>query len=66
MKEAGKVSDIAARLMVTRWSSRGWRKASRTLRSNSGNSSRKSTPWCARETSPGRGSAPVNSKRKCE
>ena len=32
----------------------GWRKASSAVRLNSGNSSRKSTPWCASDTSPGR------------
>lgn len=58
MNDAGNVSDIAAREIVTRWSSSGWRKTSRTLRSNSGNSSRNSTPWCAKLTSPGRGTAP--------
>ena len=31
----------------------GWRSASRTSRSNSGSSSRNSTPWSARVTSPG-------------
>ncbi len=41
--------------MVTSPSSSGWRSASRTWRRNSGSSSRKSTPWCASETSPGRG-----------
>ena len=44
MKRAGKLSDMEARAMVTVWSSSGWRKTSRTLRGNSGNSSRKSRP----------------------
>jgi hypothetical protein len=38
-----------------RESSSGWRRISRTLRGNSGNSSRNSSPLCARLTSPGRG-----------
>ena len=36
-------------------SSSGWRMTSRTLRLNSGSSSRNSTPLCASETSPGFG-----------
>src|SRR5215510_10542859 len=51
----GKVIVPAAREMVTQPSSRGWRRVSRTLRLNSGSSSRKSTPWCASEISPGLG-----------
>ena len=43
------------RAMVTVPSSSGWRSTSRTLRGNSGSSSRNSTPLCARLTSPGRG-----------
>ena len=53
MKRAGKVSDMAARAMQTVPSSSGWRITSSTLRGNSGSSSRKSTPLCASETSPG-------------
>ena len=48
----------AARAMVTQPSSSGCRRTSRTRRSNSGISSRKSTPWCASEISPGRGIVP--------
>ena len=48
MKRAGKVSDMAARAMVTQPSSSGWRRTSSTLRGNSGSSSRKSRPLCAR------------------
>ncbi len=44
MNCAGKVTVPAALLMVTLPSSRGWRSVSRTVRLNSGNSSRKSTP----------------------
>jgi site-specific DNA recombinase len=40
---------------VTRPSSSGWRKVSRTLRLNSGSSSKNKTPWCAKEISPGVG-----------
>jgi site-specific DNA recombinase len=42
--DAGNVSDIAAREIVTRSSSIGWRRTSKTFRSNSGNSSRNKTP----------------------
>src|ERR687897_1907325 len=55
---AGYVSVAATREIVTCPSSRGWRKASSAVRLNSGNSSRKSTPWCASDTSPGRGLLP--------
>ena len=48
----------AARAIVTRPSSSGWRSTSSTRRSNSGISSRNSTPLCASEISPGRGMAP--------
>ncbi len=47
---------MLARAMVTEPSSSGWRSNSSTFRGNSGNSSRNSTPWCARLTSPGWGS----------
>src|SRR3989338_10601949 len=40
----GKRVDLAARATVTQWSSRGWRSDSRTLRLNSGSSSRNRTP----------------------
>jgi len=58
IKRAGKVSDMEARAMHTVPSSSGWRMTSRTLRGNSGNSSKNKTPLCASETSPGRGTAP--------
>jgi hypothetical protein len=58
MKRAGKVSDMAARAMETVPSSSGCRITSSTLRGNSGNSSKKSTPLCASDTSPGRGIIP--------
>ena len=48
----------AAREMVMRPLSSGSRNTSSTLRSNSGNSSRNSTPWWASEISPGRESLP--------
>jgi site-specific DNA recombinase len=54
----GKTAVRAARPIVTRPSSSGWRSTSRTRRSNSGISSRNSTPLCASEISPGRGMAP--------
>ena len=47
-----------ARTTVTRPSSSGWRSASRVSRRNSGSSSRKRTPLCARLASPGRGGLP--------
>ena len=58
MKRAGKLSDMAARAMVTVPSSSGCRITSKTLRGNSGNSSRNSTPLWASDTSPGRGIMP--------
>ena len=58
MKRAGKVSDMEARAMQTVPSSSGCRITSRTLRGNSGSSSRNSTPLWASDTSPGRGTAP--------
>lgn len=45
MKRAGKVSDMAARAIHTVPSSWGLPQTSRTLRGNSGNSSRNSTPF---------------------
>ena len=53
MKVAGKVVFEDAREMAMTRSSRGWRRASRTERGNSGISSRKRTPRWAREISPG-------------
>src|SRR5579875_3200399 len=58
MNRAGKLKLIAAREIVTWPSSRGCRSTSSTLRGNSGNSSRNSTPLCASDTSPGRGIMP--------
>src|SRR6059036_3401457 len=55
MNWEGKVIVPAAREIVTRPSSSGWRIVSRTLRLNSGSSSRNRTPWCASEISPGVG-----------
>lgn len=57
-KRAGNSAWRAAREMEMRPDSSGSRSVSRTLRPNSGSSSRKSTPLCAREISPGRGSLP--------
>ena len=54
MNRAGKVTQMAARAMVTQPSSSGWGITSSTLRWNSGSSSRNSTPWCPSDTSPGR------------
>ena len=50
---AGNVAARPARTIATRPSSSGWRSASSTSRSNSGSSSRNSTPWSASVTSPG-------------
>ncbi len=47
-----------SRLMVINRSSNGWRSTSRTERLNSGSSSRKRTPLCARLISPGWGKDP--------
>lgn len=55
MIRAGKETAAAARETVTIPSSSGWRRASSASLENSGNSSRKRTPWWARLTSPGRG-----------
>lgn len=57
-KRAGKSTRRAARAMLTWPVSRGSRRASSVRRSNSGNSSRNSTPLCESEISPGRGSVP--------
>ncbi len=58
INRAGKLKLIAARAIVTCPSSSGWRSTSNTFRGNSGSSSRKSSPLCASETSPGRGIIP--------
>ena len=51
---AGYVTCAWTRATLARPFSSGWRRASRVARWNSGNSSRKSTPRCAKDTSPGR------------
>ena len=56
--EAGNRTVECAREIVTCLSSSGWRSVSSTARGNSGSSSRKSTPWCARVISPGLGTMP--------
>ena len=48
MKEAGYSTLYLMREMLILRSSSGWRSTSSTLRVNSGSSSRKSTPLCAR------------------
>ncbi len=58
MKRAGYSTVNCARLMVMAPSSSGWRRTSSAPRLNSGSSSRKRTPWCAIEISPGCGGAP--------
>src|SRR5437763_1058151 len=58
MKLAGNVVELSAREMVTLPSSNGCRSTSRLRRLNSGSSSRKRTPWCARLISPGAGVLP--------
>src|SRR3989344_7660453 len=58
IKLEGKTAVPLARDMETILSSSGWRKDSITRFSNSGNSSRKSTPRCASVTSPGLGYVP--------
>ena len=58
IKFEGKIADPRAREIETILSSRGCLSASNTLFSNSGNSSKKSTPLCASVTSPGFGFAP--------
>lgn len=55
---AGNRACRAARAIETVPVSSGSRKVSSTPRGYSGNSSRNSTPWCAREISPGRGLPP--------
>lgn len=66
MNSAGKVMLPAAREMVTFESSSGCLSTSKVDRLNSGNSSRKRTPWCARLTSPGEGFAEPPSKPASE
>lgn len=58
MNEAGKVIAECERAIVIVRSSSGCRSVSSTALGNSGSSSRKSTPWCASEISPGLGTAP--------
>jgi len=58
MKADGNVALVPDRTTVTTPSSTGWRRSSRTFLRNSGSSSRNSTPWWARLTSPGRGTSP--------
>ena len=58
MNRLGSVSVPAARVMVTKPSSSGWRSVSSADLSNSGSSSRNSTPLWASEISPGRGVPP--------
>ena len=58
MNRLGRVREPAALVIVTTPSSRGWRRVSMADLSNSGSSSRNSTPLCAREISPGFGTAP--------
>ncbi len=56
-KSEGKTQAPPTRTTVMRFSSSGCRMASRTSRRNSGSSSNKRTPRCAREISPGAGRA---------
>ena len=58
MNRLGSVSDPDARVMVTAPSSKGWRSVSSADLSNYGSSSKNSTPLCASEISPGRGTPP--------
>src|SRR6185437_15222196 len=58
IKDEGYSTENLARDIVMRRSSKGWRNTSRTERLNSGNSSRKSTPLCAKDISPGCGTPP--------
>ena len=53
MKEQGSVTVYFAREMVICLSSKGWRRVSSAERENSGSSSKKRTPLCARLISPG-------------
>src|SRR3954469_1081155 len=58
IKLAGKSSATFAREIVTRRSSMGWRITSKTVRLNSGNSSKNNTPLCDKDISPGCGTLP--------
>ena len=58
MNDAGNRTVACERAIVTTWSSSGWRSVSSTVRGNSASSSRNSTPWCASEISPARGTIP--------
>src|SRR3989338_7510332 len=58
IKLEGKMAVPLAREIETILSSKGWRRDSITLFSNSGNSSKNKTPRCASVTSPGFGYVP--------
>ena len=58
MKRAGNDTLPSARVTVTRPDSMGWRMPCSTEGRNSGSSSKNRTPWCASDTSPGRGGVP--------
>ena len=58
MNFAGNLIEPCTRAIVTSPDSIGCRSISSTYRENSGNSSRNRIPWCASETSPGRGIDP--------
>src|SRR3989344_216927 len=58
IKFDGKTAEPFAREIETMLSSSGWRSDSKTLFSNSGNSSKNKTPRCASVTSPGLGYVP--------
>ena len=62
MKSQGNSIAIAAREIVSRRSSSGWRSSSSTDLGNSGNSSRNKTPLWASEISPGPGMLPPPAK----
>lgn len=57
-KRAGKVTLPSARVSITDPLSMGWRIPCKTELLNSASSSKKSTPWWARDTSPGRRGLP--------
>lgn len=65
-KRAGNSAWCAAREIVMRPDSSGSRSTSSTARFHSVSSSRKSTPWCASETSPGRGGLPPPARATLE
>ena len=58
MKEHGNSTVYLARDIVILWSSSGWRNTSNVCLLNSGNSSAKRTPLCAKDISPGCGLKP--------